>query len=70
MEKRTGKTKSLIYKGVYRVRSHGKYIWRAENKKFKFSHPFETEREAAIAYDKVLINNQKEPVNILKKKND
>lgn len=29
---------------------------------------YETEREAAIAVDKVLINAQKPPVNVLKKK--
>lgn len=58
--------KSSLYKGVYIIK-HGKEIkYQARNNKFN-GHLVSTEREAAIAFDKYLINKGKSPVNILKK---
>lgn len=58
-------TKSELYKGVYHRRDGNREYWymrTSEN-----SRTCKTEREAAIAYDKHLIENGKEPVNILKR---
>lgn len=59
------------YKGVSKVIEQGKYIfWRCDGcvngRKFCSSH--DTEREAAIAYDRKMLENGKEAVNILIKK--
>lgn len=61
-------TKSKLYKGVYKNNYHGKRNWMAKvsiNGKIFWSM-CETEREAAIKYDKIMIENGKSPVNILK----
>lgn len=63
------------YKGVYytknRSSSNAKDVWKAaltyNNVMWQNGYP--TEREAAIAYDKKLIELGQEPVNILKKNN-
>ena len=62
--------KSEKYKGVSRVYQDNKYVWVAKSycnytnwQKFT-----DTEREAAIAYDKHMIKMGRSPVNILKPK--
>lgn len=58
------------YKGVSQVLDSGKYIvWRTSGSinGRKFTGTYSTEKEAAIQYDKKMIENGKEPVNILKK---
>lgn len=66
------------YKGISHQRSHVKSehlkdgVWYAtkivKGKKYK-SPGFKEERDAALAYDKILISLGLEPVNILKRKN-
>ncbi len=69
--KRTGKSKSKLYKGVYWRRSYsGKYkYWVAAGsiKGRHFGISAKSEREAALKYDKKMIENGKPPVNILKR---
>ncbi len=59
------------YKGVYPCISSGKYLlWQATKmtKGVKKVKSFPSERGAAIFYDKLLIEEGKDPVNILKPK--
>lgn len=63
--KRLGKTK---YKYVYIVSFDNVETYRAELSKYKFCKCFDNMRDAAIAVDKKLLENNKEPVNILKRK--
>lgn len=59
------------YKGVCNVLKGGKYnLWICQGtvKGTRFSHAFNTEREAAICYDKIMLQNGKQAVNILTKK--
>jgi len=61
--------KSELYKGVYHAyKKHGKEDerWRCVLDGLTTYH--NTEREAAIAFDKKLINKGKEPVNVLIRK--
>ena len=65
------KCKSKLYKGVYWRRINGKkIIWCASGsiKGRNFSIHTETEREAAFKYDMKMIENNKEPVNVLVRK--
>ena len=66
------KIKDSKYKGVSKVRNHGKYDnWKAECRLADGTHCAKlckTERLAAIAYDKMMIEQRKEPVNILVRK--
>lgn len=58
------------YKGVTQIIEQGKYIyWRTSGSinGRRFTGIYDTEKEAAIQYDKKMIENGKEPVNILKK---
>jgi len=55
------------FKCVYGVKHGEKIYWRAY-KKGKFRCSYKTEREAAKAIDLFLIDEGKEPVNILKRK--
>lgn len=57
------------YKGVSQVRVKGRYIyWKTAGwaNGRSFFGLYDTEREAAIAYDKKMIESGREPVNILK----
>jgi hypothetical protein len=59
------------YKGVFMRRDHGKYDSWYYSKMInyrRYQGNYDTEREAAIAYDMALIENGKQPVNILKPK--
>lgn len=59
------------YKGVYSYITHGKHLcWHTSGsiKGRRFSIYAKTEREAALKYDKKMIENGKPPVNILKPK--
>ena len=60
------------YKGVSKVRYSGRYdYWRAEcrlSDGTNCTKLCKTERQAAIAYDKMMIEQRKEPVNILVRK--
>ena len=60
------KGKSDKYKGVYLYKLRGKIKYKAGSGSMLHGF-FETEREAAVYYDKQLINKGKEPVNILKR---
>jgi hypothetical protein len=56
------------YKGVAKIMQEGKYIYyrcsgNVNGRKFHSIH--ETEREAAISYDKKMLENKREAVNIL-----
>ena len=54
------------YKYVsYCMNKEGTYKWAGS--RFGATRGFETEREAALFVDKILINKKKKPVNILKK---
>ena len=55
------------YKYVYAIKFKGEVIYRSYITRLKWANYFLTEREAAIAVDKKLIEKGKEPVNILKK---
>ena len=57
---------SKTYKYVYQRRKGMRIIWHGEI--LGRSKRFNTEREAALFVDKVLIENGKSPVNILKLK--
>ena len=61
---------SKLYKNVYLRYADDRiyYIARVSIGNTKFNKYCNTEREAAIAVDMFLINNKKEPINILKKK--
>ncbi len=65
--KQTGRSKSKLYKGVYWRVTGGKYkFWFAAgsiNGKH-FAIYAKSEREAALKYDKKMIENGKDPVNI------
>ncbi len=63
-DKRRGNVKSkyTCVQGMRRI--NGKIDW-VVNMKGITKSPFKTEREAAIAVDKILIKKGKEPVNIL-----
>jgi hypothetical protein len=50
------------------VKGDKKWEAKINNTKIKYNCWFMTEKEAAIAIDKVLIKNQYEPVNVLKRK--
>ena len=63
--KRLCKTK---YKYVYKVSFDNIETYRAELSKYHFCKCFDVIRDAAIAIDKKLLENNKEPVNILKRK--
>ena len=63
--KRLGKTK---YKYVYKVSFDNIETYRAELSKYHLCQCFDIIRDAAIAVDKKLLENNKEPVNILKRK--
>lgn len=65
------KTSPSGYFYVYycpKIRGDKKWEGRINNTKIKYTCWFMTEKEAAIAIDKVLIKNQYEPVNVLKRK--
>jgi hypothetical protein len=65
------KIKHSEYKGVSKVRSNGKYdTWCANSKHngINCTKHCKTERQAAIAYDKMMIEQGREPVNILVRK--
>jgi hypothetical protein len=65
------KIKDSKYKGVSQVRIRGCYIyWRTAGwaNGRSFFGLYDTEREAAIAYDVKMIETGMEPVNILKPK--
>lgn len=58
--------KSESYKYVSMVEGErGRILWRCE---YKCTITYDTEREAAIAVDKKLISEGKDPINILKRK--
>ena len=62
--------KSKLYKGVYRHMSSGRWLyWMAcgSINARHFTIHSKTERGAALKYDKKMIENGKNPVNILKK---
>lgn len=64
------KTKSSIYKGVYKSIIGGKYerwIASGSNAGRRFIINAKNERDAAFRYDMKLIEIGKEPVNILKR---
>ena len=61
--KRLGKT---MYKYVYLISYNGVETYSVEMPMYKYYKPFENLREAAIAVDKKLIENNREPINILK----
>ena len=61
--KRLGKT---MYKYVYLISYNGVETYSVEMPMYKYYKPFENLREAAIAVDKKLIENEREPINILK----
>jgi hypothetical protein len=63
--KRLGKSK--IYKYVQHVQFGTNMLWRAELPQYKYVKVFDTERAAALAVDKKLIELKKEPINILKR---
>ena len=70
-QKVIGTSKSGYFYVYYRSRRGGKDTnWRAyiDNGEIKHSTHHKTEKEAAIAIDKVLILNGYEPVNVLKRK--
>ena len=59
------------YQGVSKVRINGKQERWQMSKRIKgkeHRHKFKTEKEAAFAYDKLLIENGMSPVNILNPK--
>jgi len=62
--------KSQKYKGVYYFQKDGLgyYFYKLIIKGCVFNGSYKTEKEAAIAYDIKLIDNGKEPVNVLKRK--
>ena len=61
------------YKYVYSSIRQGRKLWSAQfyrqKTKLVGTTYFKTEREAALAVDKHLISEGREPVNILKRKN-
>jgi hypothetical protein len=59
--------KSKKYKGVALYFASSKEMWRYQLtvNGTKFTGLYETEKEAAIAYDMKLIDNGKRPVNVL-----
>lgn len=59
---------SKTYKYVSKVENNGKIKFRGTNVKGVNTKMFDTEREAAIAVDKALLNKGFLPVNILIKK--
>ena len=59
------------YKGVSANITQGKYFWwiaTLTHKNINYKKHFKSEREAAIAYDKMRIEIGKKPINILKPK--
>ena len=54
--------------GIKSLTSNNKVLWYVHASKFR-KGPYDSERDAAIAYDKYLISKGKSPVNILKAKN-
>lgn len=63
--------KKSKYRGVSKIKRKDRSdVWMARCKKNKIeqNQPCNSEREAAIAYDKMRIKNGMEPVNILKRK--
>ena len=59
------------YKGVSNVLKNGKYnywICHGTINGVRFNHVFDTEKEAAICYDTIMLKNGKKAVNILIKK--
>ena len=68
--KERGQSKSKLYKGVYFHIVGGKYLkWMVSGSinGIRFNIGCNTEREAALKYDKKMIENNKQPINILKK---
>ena len=63
--KRIGKSK--LYKYVQEVQFGKNKLWRAELPKYNYVKVCDTERAAALAVDKKLIELKKEPINILKR---
>lgn len=61
------KGKSTTYKGVY-IQEYSKGKLKYWGHSHKRGRGFDTEREAAVFVDTVLIENNKLPVNILKPK--
>lgn len=59
-------SKSQRYKHVYKMIYNGRETWYARIRRPNWSNVFETERLAAIAVDKKLIEMKRKPVNILK----
>ena len=71
--KYTGKSKSEIYKGVYKAKrpsvgSAECWVASGSINGVRFNTHSPTERGAALKYDMKMIENGKEPVNILKRK--
>lgn len=64
--KRIGPTS---YKYVYIVSYDGVLTYRAELTKFHFHKCFAIAKDAALAIDKKLLENNQDPVNILKRRN-
>jgi hypothetical protein len=56
------------YKYVYIVSYNGVLTYRAELPKLHFAKTFAIARDAALAIDKKLLENNIDPVNILKRK--
>lgn len=63
--KRIGKSK--LYKYVQEVQFGTNKLWRAELPQYNFVKVCDTERAAALAVDKKLIELKKEPINILRR---
>lgn len=59
---------STSYKYVYIVSYDGILTYRAELVKFHFNRCFALARDAALAVDKKLLENNQDPVNILKRR--
>lgn len=61
---------SKIYKGVhiYKFNNEGRIYMKYRGNALRKSAYFDTERDAALFVDSVLINAGKEPVNIYKRK--
>jgi len=62
--------KASEYKGVSMIRVEGKYLWLMSgmHNGQRFVCRCETERSAAVAYDRKMLELGKKPVNILKPK--
>lgn len=65
---RPKKVRTSQYKGVTQVKQSGEVFWIAQGtiNGLRFAKRCENEREAAVAYDKKMIECGRKPVNILK----